>query len=268
MTTLNAPWSPNVVEGVSKVLADTGKGLTGSEIDRLLHQLGIDDPSPSSTKWRRLNDALLTRQTRDHSANHVIAFIYAAMDPVRYRTNPSAFTARQDALNEVLVFAGLRLNNAGKLVTGATAKTLSEAAQHAKTLRAELNRRQVHYQVLRYCSQEILEGNPFHASLEAAKSIPDRIREMTGVNGDGAALIDAVMGIHHPRIAINTLQTKSEQDEHTGFANLCKGLLAMFRNPVAHDPRTSRSVSDAELLELLMIVSMVHRRLDSAVVLP
>jgi hypothetical protein len=42
----------------------------------------------------------------------------------------------------------------------------------------------------------------------------------------------------------------------------------MFRNLVAHDPRISRSITDAELLELLMIVSMVHRRLDAAVVLP
>ena len=268
MTTQNSPWPPNVVEGVAQVLADTGEGLTGSEIGRLLHQLGIDDPAPGSTKWRRLNAALLDRQTRDHSANQVIAFIYTAMDPVRYRGNPSAFTSRQVAMNEVLVFLGLRLNDAGKLVTGATAQTLTEAAQHAKSLRVELNRRQAHSQVLRYCSQEILEGNPFHASLEAAKSVPDRLRDMTGMEGDGAALIDAVMGLSHPRIAINTLQTKSEQDEHAGFANLCKGLLGMFRNPVAHDPRTSRSVSDAELLELLMIVSMVHRRLDAAVVLP
>jgi uncharacterized protein (TIGR02391 family) len=264
------PWPDHVVEGAAQVLGETNNGLTGSEIGRLLAQCGIDDPSPGSAKWRRLCDALLQRQRLDGAANQVIAFFYAAMEPVRYRDNAALFTARLDALNEVFVYIGLRLNNKGKLQIGAKAETLPEAAQHANSLRAELTRRHVHPLVLKYCSREILEGNPFHAALEAAKSVPDRIREMTGLTGDGAALIDAAMGLSHPtpRIAINTLRTTSEQDEHKGFANLCKGLLGMFRNPVAHDPRITRSVTDAELLELLMIVSMVHRRLDAAVVLP
>lgn len=42
----------------------------------------------------------------------------------------------------------------------------------------------------------------------------------------------------------------------------------MFRNPTAHDPRISRAVSDDELLELLTMVSMVHRRLDAATINP
>jgi uncharacterized protein (TIGR02391 family) len=78
------------------------------------------------------------------------------------------------------------------------------------------------------------------------------------------------MGLAHgvPRIAINSLRAQSEPDEHKGPANLCKGLLGMFRNPVAHDPRVSRNISDAELLEALTVVSMVHHRLDTAVIVP
>jgi uncharacterized protein (TIGR02391 family) len=265
-----APWPRNVVEAVAQVLGDTSNGLTGSEIGRLLSQCGIDDPAPSFTKWRRLCEALLQRQQRDGAANAVISFVYASMDPVRYRNEPALFNLRRDSLNEALVFVGLRLNDSGKLQTGAKAATLSEAARHANSLRAELRRRTTHHLVLKYCSQEILEGNPFHAALEATKSVPDRIRAMTGLTSDGAELIDAAMGRAQgtPRIAINTLQTQSERDEHTGFANLCKGLLGMFRNPIAHDPRIKRSIADEELLELLTVVSMVQRRLDTAVVLP
>lgn len=40
----------------------------------------------------------------------------------------------------------------------------------------------------------------------------------------------------------------------------------MFRNPVAHDPRISRTVTDDELLETLTVVSLLRRRLDSATV--
>lgn len=34
--------------------------------------------------------------------------------------------------------------------------------------------------------------------------------------------------------------------------------------PTAHDPRLPRTISEEELLEVLTIVSMVHRRLDGA----
>jgi uncharacterized protein (TIGR02391 family) len=125
--------------------------------------------------------------------------------------------------------------------------------------------------VLVYCSQEVLERNAFHAALEASKSIPDRLRRMTGLSGDGAVLVDETMTVGvagDPLVRINSLASDSDRDEQKGFVNLCKGLLGMFRNPVARDPRISRPISDDELLEVLMIVSMIHRRLDSAALRP
>jgi uncharacterized protein (TIGR02391 family) len=67
---------------------------------------------------------------------------------------------------------------------------------------------------------------------------------------------------------INTMGTQSELDEQKGFANIVRGLFSMFRNPVAHDPRVSRPVSDEDLLEVLTTVSMIHRRLDRASIHP
>lgn len=65
-------------------------------------------------------------------------------------------------------------------------------------------------------------------------------------------------------LAINTLSTETEKTQQNGFANLLTGLAGLYRNPVAHDPRTDRTVTDDELLELLTTLSMVHRRLDEA----
>ncbi|MFY9587957.1 MAG: TIGR02391 family protein [Actinomycetota bacterium] len=265
------PWPDQVVEGIAEVLGATDSGLTGTEIGTLLARCGIADVAPTTTKRYRLRDALLARQLKDNASNCVIRFITVAMEPVRYRETPALFTFRKDALDEVLVFIGLRVNEEGKVQRGVKAITLTEAAQHANSLRAELRRRGVHAEVLRYCSREVLERNAFHAALEASKSIPDRLRNLTGLHGDGAALIDASLSIGstgRPRVQINKLSSDSERDEQTGFATLIKGLLGMFRNPVAHDPRMSRTVTDDELLELLMLVSMVHRRLDGAVVWP
>lgn len=39
-------------------------------------------------------------------------------------------------------------------------------------------------------------------------------------------------------------------------------MVGLYRNPMAHDPRLKRSITDDELLEVLNLVSMVHRRLD------
>lgn len=41
------------LEGICRVLEDTDKGLTGSEIEQLLRVSQIPDPQPSLTKHRR-----------------------------------------------------------------------------------------------------------------------------------------------------------------------------------------------------------------------
>ena len=99
----------------------------------------------------------------------------------------------------------------------------------------------------------------------------DKLRERTGLTGDGAALVDAALSLGRtgvPVLAINALASQTERDEQTGLANLVKGLSGMFRNPVAHDPRLHRTVSDDELLELLTTLSMIRRRLDAATLHP
>ncbi len=92
---------------------------------------------------------------------------------------------------------------------------------------------------------------------------------MSGLGGDGATLIDAALSLGksgEPVIAINDLASQTDRDEQAGFANLIKGLAGMFRNPVAHDPRVLRTVTDTQLLELVTSLSMVHRRLDAATI--
>ncbi|MGX1909345.1 TIGR02391 family protein [Streptomyces phaeochromogenes] len=270
MTTKYDTWSASTVTAVADVLADTSEGLTGGEIGLLLAQVGIADAEGSS-KRKRLAQALLVRQARDQASNCVIKFITEAMAPVRYRQHPDVFSRRRDDLNEVLVHVGLRVNDEGKVARGPAASTLDQAAEHANSLRRELRRRGTHPEVLAYCTREILTKNAFHASLEATKSVFDRLRQLTGEKLDGSRLVDAVLMLGStgtPRVAINTGTTRTEEDEQKGFAALIKALGSMYRNPTAHDPRLHRPVTNDELLELLTTLSMVHRRLDHARVTP
>jgi hypothetical protein len=176
VTTRYDPWGDAWVRQVADVLGHTNTGLTGPQIGRLLAEIGVADPLPTASKRDRLALALQQHQARERAANCVIAFVTRAMAPVTYRETPGLFTLRQDALNEVLVFAGLRVNDEGKVARGARATTLSEAAQHASSIRSELRRRGTHQAVLDYCTVEILARNAFHASLEATKGVAERLR--------------------------------------------------------------------------------------------
>jgi uncharacterized protein (TIGR02391 family) len=266
-----APFTAEIIEGIAAVLGDTSRGLTGSEIGQRLAEARVPDIDPTITKWKRLYNALVDRQNRDQVGNCVVAFIVSTMKPVRFRNDPAQFSYLQTGLNEVLIHTGMRLNDKGQVakIKAGAASTLTEAAARAGTIRTELRRRGTHPEVVRYCTDELLAKNNFHALLEAVKSISDRLRAMTGRAGDGAAIVQATLTPGSgPVVAINDGVSSTDRSEQSGFANIVFGLVGMYRNPTAHDPKILRTVTDDELLEALTTLSMVHRRLDHATVSP
>jgi len=255
------------LEAIADVLGHTSAGLTGSEIGKLLRRCGIDDPEPSMTKRVRLANALKARQSKDGCANHVVAFVQAAMDPVRYAEERPVFEDRRHALNRVLAFVALALGEDGKVVMTDPARTVGQAAERAGKLRSELERRRVHPDVLRFCRAELLQENYFHAVLEASKSVAEKVRAKTGLTTDGSQLVDDAFGKKPtlPLLAFNSLQTDSEWSEHRGLMNIMKGVFSAFRNPTAHEPKVSWHVTEQDALDLLTLASLLHRRLDAAV---
>jgi uncharacterized protein (TIGR02391 family) len=262
---------PAELESVCRVLADTTGGLTGTEIGNLLSLLGIRDPAAGITKWKRLFAALSEQQQRDRCGNNVLRFILEGMKPVRYVGQSAVFEARRLELNQVLAFMGVELGNDGQLRTRQAARTLTEAEERAGRLKAELVKRSVHPDVLRFCRAELLQDNYFHAVLEATKSVADKIRAKTGLTGDGADLVDQALALGKsgmPFLAFNSLRTESEQSEQKGLLNLMKGIFGTFRSPTAHAPRLSWNMTEQDALDLLTMASFLHRRLDSAVRTP
>src|SRR5256885_5898113 len=63
-TTLFRSFSSQHMEAACRVLADTERGLTGAQIERLLQEIKIADVSPGITKWKRLFNALAEAQNR------------------------------------------------------------------------------------------------------------------------------------------------------------------------------------------------------------
>jgi len=120
-----------------------------------------------------------------------------ALQPGRYTKEPHRFETMRANVNLALAFSGLAVDATGKLFTTTTAKTLDEAARRADELRVTLSVRGVHADVLRFCRAELIADNYFHAVLEAAKSIFDKVRTKTGFTEDGgpALYVEAIVGV-------------------------------------------------------------------------
>jgi uncharacterized protein (TIGR02391 family) len=110
----------------------------------------------------------------------------------------------------------------------------------------------------------LLSDNYFHAVLEAAKSVADKLRERTGLSSDGGPLVDQVLTGDNPILAINALESDSDVSEQKGFANLIKGAFGMFRNRTAHTPKIKWAVNREDAAEVLTLLSMIHKRIDGA----
>ena len=248
-----------------------GDAATGSEISRLLRDGRMEDRlGEGATKWRRLHAALAERQARDGNANGVCALVMRAMEPVRFSSDPARFEALREALNVRLAFAGLRLREDGRIVRDSKAPTLAAAEQRANALRARLRERNVHPDVLAFCRQELVQQNYFHAVFEATKSVADKIRSKSGFSSDGSRLVDDAFGLSSgvPALAINMLRNETERSKHVGLMMLLKGMFSTFRNTTAHAPKIAWPIGLDDALDLLTLVSMLHRRIDAAHVTP
>jgi uncharacterized protein (TIGR02391 family) len=260
-----APFNEGTIESIAHVVGDTSSGFTGAEIARLLRVCRIPDPG-EMTKWRRVATALEDEQTKTRSGNCIVSFITAAMQPVRWTNNTAGFAAMREGLNIVLAFSGLAVGEDGLVYRRTAARTHDEAAI-AKRLRDELVRRKGHSEVFKYCSKELVEEDCFGAVFEATKGLCERLRAMCGLDEDGQRLVQEAFEGSSPMIALNSLRTNTEKNEQRGLASLMKGVLSAFRNPEAHETKLTWHVSEPDAIDLLSTLSLIHGRLDVAVVI-
>lgn len=240
-------------------------GLKGDEIGYILKDMSVDDPDPTMTKWKRLFNALVLTQNKYQVGNHLIMFISRTMSPVRYVNAQGQFDWRRDGLNVVLAFSGYQIREDGKVISATLETTLAGAKARTQKLKVVLEARGTHPEVFKYCNEELLKENYFHAVFEATKGLAQRIRDFSGLNTDGAELINEAFSVKSPVIALNSLQTETEQSEQKGIANLMIGLFGAIRNPTAHTPKITWAMPEQDAVDVLSLVSFIHRKLDNAV---
>ena len=255
--------TPVVIECIANVLGDTSEGLTGSEIHKCLIQSGIEDVDPTNTKRYRLYNAFAKACNESKCSNCVFTFISVALAPERFVSEKERFESLRDKINQQLAFCGYKYNEDGKFSKTQKASRITDVEIKANNLKVEVEKRKAHSEILNYCKAELLQNNYFHAVFEANKGLFQRIRDLSGSKEDGNKLIEQVFS-SNPVLIINSFISKSEKDEHSGFANLLKGLCGMFRNPEAHEPKVLWNIEEQDALEILAMISYCHRRLDNA----
>ena len=259
------PFNAQKLEAACKVLADTERGLTGSEIGYLLQDCRINDVSQGMTKWKRLFNALVKMQNQHQVGNHLIMFINRALDPVGYARNKEKFSWRINELNVILSFSGFAVREDGKVIHTPKETTLKGALARAGALKSALEDRNTHSEVFKYCPTEIVEDNYFHAVLESIKGVAQRIRDMSNLTTDGAELVNTAFSVKTPVLAINSLTTETEISEQKGFSNILVGLFGTARNPTAHAPKIIWQMTEHDALDIMSLVSFIHRKLDRTI---
>jgi uncharacterized protein (TIGR02391 family) len=146
------------------------------------------------------------------------------------------------------------------------ARTINEALQRADHLHTAVVLRCVHADVLNFCKAELLEEKHFHAIFGAMKSIADTIWTPPKLSGDGCDVLHDAFGQKYgdPLLAINSFQAESHQGEQYGFMKLLNGLYGTTRNPLAHTTKTEWNMTEKDALDILIMISLVHRKLDQA----
>lgn len=256
-------FTPAILEGISKILGHTDEGLTGSQIHKFLLDARIDDIDSSNTKWKRLYNAFANFQNKQNCSNNILNFISLVLSPARYVSNPDEFERMRELVNQQLAFVGYYLKENGQYSVISKASVISDVQIRADNLKKELEKRNAHNEIFKYCKVELLQNNYFHSVFEANKGLFERIRELSGLSTDGNALIEEAFS-KNPYLIINDYITESEKNEHKGFCNILKGICSMFRNTTSHEAKIYWEITEQDALEVLGIISYCHRRLDKA----
>ena len=109
----------------------------------------------------------------------------------------------------------------------------------------------------------LLAQDYFHAVHEAAKSLCDRVRMMSGLPLDGTELFQTAFSVSNPYIAFNSLRTSSERNQQNGLKEMLCGVIHMIRNVTAHELRIHWNVNEKDAIDILTQISYLHKLLDA-----
>lgn len=146
--------------------------------------------------------------------------------------------------------------------TGYTMVTWGKVAPVRQAPVRRLALENLHPRVIEVASSKFADGSYDAAVTEAMKSIDIRVRDLTGLNLSGTALMQEAFKPKNALLDVSVEERRSGDDEREGYFYLFRGAVLGVRNPKAHE--LSRDDDPHEALEMLGLASLLHRRLDTA----
>ena len=99
------------------------------------------------------------------------------------------------------------------------------------------------------------------AILDAVHHLGALVRERTGLEADGVALIGQAFGGQNPKLKVNKLQTESEKNVQQGIEQILRGIYQAIRNPRSHE-KTSDKQDDADAI--IVFIDYLLRVIDQS----
>jgi uncharacterized protein (TIGR02391 family) len=120
----------------------------------------------------------------------------------------------------------------------------------------------LHPKVLQSSLRHFEDGDYREAVLNAMLTLTETIREKSGLDGDGVALVSKVFKPEDPVLAFTKRETTSERDEHAGFHKLMLGAFEGVRNPQSHS--FINDLTSDSAAQYLAFISLLVRRVEDA----
>jgi uncharacterized protein (TIGR02391 family) len=96
---------------------------------------------------------------------------------------------------------------------------------------------------------ETYQARNYTASiLDSFHFIGNLIREKTGLESDGVALIGQAFGGNKPKLVVNRFQTESEKNIQAGLEQIFRGLYQAIRNPRSHEKYADEETDAAVII--------------------
>jgi len=106
-------------------------------------------------------------------------------------------------------------------------------------------------------------GHLREAVLNGIMAVFDLLRERTGLDSDGAALVSQALSLENPKLILSDLASESGRNDQKGFLQILQGAYLGVRNPKAHSLR--HDLNEHTAAQYLVFASLLARRIEEAV---
>ena len=106
------------------------------------------------------------------------------------------------------------------------------------------------------------DGHLRESVLNSVVAVFQMIRNLTGLDLDGDALINEALSLGHPLLVLSNLDTESGRNDQKGFIQIYKGVFQGVRNPKSHT--LDHDLTSVKAAQYLVFSSLLARRIEEA----